>query len=397
MKNIYFLVDEFPRLGGLEVVTDRLAQDLANRGIPVTIVCRTRGQKKDHIERAYSIQCWSPLNYAQKHSALQGVPLVMKPLALTLIVLRKIKKLAWAVDITEKIISRKIVSSWGTDDIVVATRGDILDSFLAQSGLVRERNQIPTIINQFHTSLDPLGEYGAFIEESYRNRDVISGFTVLSRRCQESFISRWGTPILVLPNPNPPDMEHLLRDFSKTVVVAARLVESKQVGMSIQAFQKFISSPEFSDWSMKIYGAGVEEGNLKKYVKDLGLDAQVTFMGLSSPGKMFSQAGLHLMSSRFEGWSLVTQEAGCYGVPTVAFNVSGGVQQLVTSLQGGLAEPFNIDELVEMMRVKARSAAHQEYARHIMNQSQRYNVEDVVDYFISWLNSLQLTENQACS
>lgn len=122
MKKIYFLVDEFPRLGGAEVVTDRLAQELANRGIPVTVVCRTRGAQKSK-SRAYAIQCWSPLSYAEKRSAIQGIPLIMKPLGFTLVALRKVKKLAWAVDITEKIFSRRVVSSWGADDIVVATRG----------------------------------------------------------------------------------------------------------------------------------------------------------------------------------------------------------------------------------------------------------------------------------
>ena len=60
MKKIYFLVDEFPRLGGVEVVTDRLAQELANRGIPVTVVCRTKGSQK-YKGGAYTTQCWSPL------------------------------------------------------------------------------------------------------------------------------------------------------------------------------------------------------------------------------------------------------------------------------------------------------------------------------------------------
>lgn len=392
MKKIYFLVDEFPRLGGAEVVTDRLAQELANRGIPVTVVCRTRGAQKSK-SRAYAIQCWSPLSYAEKRSAIQGIPLIMKPLGFTLVALRKVKKLAWAVDITEKIFSRRVVSSWGADDIVVATRGDILDIFLAQSNLRHRGGQLPLIINQFHTSLDPLGEYGAFIEESYRNRDVISGLTVLSQRCQKSFIGEWGLPVLVLPNPNPSDADYVLRDFSKTVVVAARLVESKQVDISIQAFKKFISYPEFSDWNMKVFGAGTEEENLKKYVKELGLEAQVSFMGLSAPGKMFSQAGLHLMCSRFEGWSLVTQEAGCYGVPTIAFDVSGGVHDLVNSLNGDLAEPGDLESLVELMKAKARLSAQQENAQRIISQVYQYDVEKIATRFVSWLNELQVAKS----
>ncbi|WP_237242428.1 glycosyltransferase [Rothia nasimurium] len=392
MKKIYFLVDEFPRLGGAEVVTDRLAQELANRGIPVTVVCRTKGAQK-YKGGAYTTRCWSPLSYAQKRSAIQGIPLIMKPLGFTLVALRKVKKLAWAVDITEKILSRRIVSSWDADDIVVATRGDILDIFLAQSDFRRRGSQVPLIINQFHTSLDPLGEYGAFIEESYRNRDVISGLTVLSQRCQESFIGEWRLPVLVLPNPNPSDAEYVLRDFSKTVVVAARLVESKQVDISIQAFKKFISYPEFSDWSMRIFGAGTEEENLKKYVKELGLDTQVSFMGLTAPGKMFSRAGLHLMCSRFEGRPLVIQEAGCYGIPTIAFNVSGGVHDLVHSLSGGLAEPGDLESLVELMKVNARLAGQRENAQRIVNQVYQYDVERVATRFVSWLNELKVTKS----
>lgn len=38
----------------------------------------------------------------------------------------------------------------------------------------------------------------------------------------------------------------------------------------------------------------------------------------------------------------MAQEAGCYGVPTIAFNVSGGFHDLVTSLNGDLAEPGDL-------------------------------------------------------
>lgn len=391
MKKIYFLVDEFPRLGGAEVVTDRLAQELATQGVDVTVVCKTFGVQKNR-KRAYAVRCWSPLNYAQKRSALQGIPTFLKPLGASLIILRKLKKLAGAVNVTEKILSRRIASSWSEDDIIVSTRGDILDEFLSQSNLLDGKHKLPLIVNQFHTSLDPLGEYGAFIEESYKNRDVISGLTVLSQRCQESFIGDWRLPTLVLPNPNPPSNENVLRDFSKTVVVAARLVESKQVDVSIKAFKKFTAYSEFSDWNMKIYGAGVEESNLKSYVHELGLDERVSFMGVTAPGRMFSQAGLHLMTSRFEGRSLVIQEAGCYGVPTIAFDVSGGVHELVTSLCGGLAEPGNLEALVELMKVNARLASQQEHAQRIISQSHEYDVEKVATRLVSWLNELKATK-----
>lgn len=390
MKKIYFLVDEFPRLGGGEVVTDRLAQELTVRDIDVTVICRTPGFYKIQ-ERSYTVQCWSPLSYAQKRSALQGLSLIMQPLGLLLIVLRKINMLSMGVNFTEKILSRRIASTWDKDDVVIATRGDILDVFLTQSGLRGNKENLPIIINQFHTSLDPLGEYGAFLEESQKNCDVIDGLTVLSRRCKESFIQGWGIPVLVLPNPNPTGEGKKLRDFSKTVVVAARFVESKQIDVSIRAFKKFVSDAEFSDWNMKIYGAGAEEANLRALVKGLNLESQIAFMGLSSPGEMFAQAGLHLMCSRFEGWSLVTQEAGCYGVPTVAFDVSGGVHSLVTSLNGGLAELGDIEGLVTLMKSHALLSSQQEHAQKIMEQSRRYDVEEVATYFLRWLDKLRVT------
>lgn len=264
-RTIYFLVDKFPRLGGAETVTDRLASELTERGERVVVLAKTSGMKLPR-EGAYTVEYWSPLAFALKQSVLRQISLRQVPRGLFLFALKKSGLLNKLVDISAAILIKKKIRRWNSADIVISTRADILLQLISSPAFnIRDK---PLIINQFHTSLNPLGEYGAFVEEARRSLKVIDGFTVLSENCRNSFINDWCIPTLVLDNPNPPLNKFSISSFEKRIVVASRLVESKQVDIAIKTFSRFVQDPLYEDWCMEIFGDGSERHALEKYGRE---------------------------------------------------------------------------------------------------------------------------------
>lgn len=103
------------------------------------------------------------------------------------------------------------------------------------------------------------------------------------------------------------------------------------------------------DWTVKMYCTGAMQDDLKAKVKDYGLEKQVLFM---PPTKDMEQAymtsSLCLMTSRFEGFPVVLQEAMGCGVPCLSFNCPSGPRYIITDQEDGvLVENGNIEAMAE--------------------------------------------------
>ena len=77
---------------------------------------------------------------------------------------------------------------------------------------------------------------------------------------------------------------------------------------------------------------------------DLKLNNKVTFTGkLSNPEMYYAQADLYLIGSYYEGFPNALLEVGFHGVPAVAYDVPGGIPEIMTAQSGILVEDGNIE------------------------------------------------------
>lgn len=147
--------------------------------------------------------------------------------------------------------------------------------------------------------------------------------------------------------PNPVDMgsgdaSHRARTGRPTVLAAGRLVPIKRFDRLIDSF----SIAGLEDWRLRIVGDGKEEVALRRHAVDRGLEGRVEFAGRKRHSEMESQyqnAEIFALSSEHEGFGMVLAEAALCGLPSVAFNVSGGVRSIVKDgVTGFLAEPGDV-------------------------------------------------------
>ncbi len=100
-----------------------------------------------------------------------------------------------------------------------------------------------------------------------------------------------------------------------------------------------------------IIGAGSEKRNLVDAIQLAGLTTDVHLLGQKkNPFIYFKNARLFCMTSRHEGFPNVLLEAGACGLPFVAFNVPGGIKEIIQSGKNGfLAKDEDIAGMAQLI------------------------------------------------
>lgn len=120
------------------------------------------------------------------------------------------------------------------------------------------------------------------------------------------------------------------------LISVGRLISIKGQEFAIKVVQLLIEKK--CKVNLTIVGQGPDENRLKKLVKDLEMNAYVSFLGKKSQieiKKILSKHDVFLMTStkdtdgRSEAFGVVSLEAQAMGLPIVAFN-SGGVPETLT-------------------------------------------------------------------
>ncbi|MGW4817577.1 glycosyltransferase [Streptomyces sp. NPDC004227] len=145
-------------------------------------------------------------------------------------------------------------------------------------------------------------------------------------------------PLSIVPGTPSPRTE-------KVVVNVGRLSHEKGVDMLLDAWAE--AAPKQPGWTLRIYGRGEAEAQLKRQCAELGLEDSVDFAGQTDdvPGALRGSS-VFVQSSRGEGFPLVLLEAMATGLPCVAFDCAPGVREIVAHEENGLlARPGNTSEL----------------------------------------------------
>ncbi|MFE0135058.1 glycosyltransferase [Streptomyces sp. NPDC059037] len=124
----------------------------------------------------------------------------------------------------------------------------------------------------------------------------------------------------------------------KVVCSIGRLADQKGVDMLVDTWA--LVAPQRPDWTLRIYGAGADEADLRRQCTRLGLDGSVQWMGRTGdvPG-VLAQSSVFVQSSRGEGFPLALMEAMASAVPCAAFDCAPGVREIVRDGEDGLLAP----------------------------------------------------------
>ncbi len=166
----------------------------------------------------------------------------------------------------------------------------------------------------------------------YRRADAIVCQTAAVRRCFPAAVQ---DKLVTIPNPVPlPDVVRPAAEVKRLCAVG-RLAHQKGFDLLVAAFAKV--APRWPDWRLDIWGEGPERAALEGQVRDLALEERVVLRGISPrPRAWVAEAGIFVLSSRYEGFPNVLGEAMAAGLPVIATDCDFGPADMVEHGRSGL-------------------------------------------------------------
>jgi glycosyltransferase involved in cell wall biosynthesis len=115
----------------------------------------------------------------------------------------------------------------------------------------------------------------------------------------------------------------------------------------------------FPTWTLRLFGNGPLEDDLRQQAVTLGVADSVEFAGHTTDvlGAL-REASIFALASRAEGFPISLLEASAMGLPSVCFACAPGVREIVDDgVTGALIRPGNVEQfasrLEELMRDEA--------------------------------------------
>ena len=209
--------------------------------------------------------------------------------------------------------------------------------------LVRGRNGIAIGMEHNYPPLQPVGKFREVLRRwSYARLDAVVALTSesadwLRRHTKARLVS-------VIPNsvslPLPENAPRLLAgdviaDGRKFLLAVGRLHKQKGFDRLLDGFAQVAA--RHGDWDLVILGEGELRGALEAQVARLGLGGRVSLPGhAGNVADWYRAADAFVLTSRYEGFSMVLLEAMAHGCPVVSVDCDTGPRDVIRDGEDGL-------------------------------------------------------------
>ncbi|MFS0561721.1 glycosyltransferase [Terribacillus sp. 179-K 1B1 HS] len=152
----------------------------------------------------------------------------------------------------------------------------------------------------------------------------------LTNEQEKDITSRYDvtTKLHVIPHAAPDTPSPQQGYNPKVAVTLARFEPQKRLDEGIAAFKHVVE--RIPDAEYHIYGMGPLENDLKKQIKQLGLEQNVKLLGFSSnPAASYQSAACTILTSDFEGFGMVLTETLAAGTPAVSYDIKYGPKDII--------------------------------------------------------------------
>ncbi|WP_055567090.1 stealth conserved region 3 domain-containing protein [Streptomyces atriruber] len=344
---ITYLLGWGDEMGGTELATYTQARHLAERpGIEVEVVSVFRTRAEPFFAEARGL----PVRHLVDRTVTPERPVRDSELddaaCRTLAALpSELIRPAWE-DAFDRLSDVEMTAALGSldTDVLVTTTPALLAAAVALA---------PARVVTVHQEHRPTQRRGPSGEPLLLHAPRLDALVALTGRTRDWIAESLGATapeLAVIPNAVPDGFRPRADGESKVIVMAARLTGEKRVDHAIRAFAQVAEA--HPEWTLRIFGSGHRERQLRRLVDGFGLHDRVELLGpCQDMAAEWAKAGLSLMTAGHnEAFPLVLLEALAAGVPVVAYDVLTGPAEIVRHrVDGLLVPPGEVDELAFAM------------------------------------------------
>ena len=322
--HILYIYSEISIKGGTDRVLVEKANYLSNHGYDVTIVTEAQ------LGRELSF----PINPAVKHIDMgldfnkQYTQGTIGRVWTYFSLIREYKK------------RLKVVLQREKPDIVISIMGRSLD-FIAEinDGSVKivEAHTTKTHLRSLHLMEERGGIYkyaARYLRwKMCRNVSKLDAIVVLTK--QDANDWKEAKQVMVIPNAVPFDTQEVSLLNNKHVIMVGRYNDAKGYDYLIPAWD--VVHQKHPDWELHVYGSGELHDQVVRWIRERHLeDTIILHEPVDNIKEKYLESSIAVLSSRYEGFSLVLLEAMSCGVPFVSFDCPHGPRNIIKNGEDGL-------------------------------------------------------------
>jgi len=321
MKKILYTIAGTYRAAGMERVLADKANYLAAKGYKIVIVTTDQRGQKPAFDLDSSIKCYDlDINYEVNNGGSLASKLFNYP--------------------GKQIRHRKRLKA-----VVNAEKPDIcISMFCGDEGFLPKFKDGSKKLLEVHFSRFKRLQYGrgglwriADRIQYWHDALKVRRFDRFIMLTNEDF-GYWGHPKngQVIPNSLAQIPAETSPLDSRTAVFVGRLSYQKAPERLIDVWRRISYLPKGKDWKLRIVGDGELLDKLKADAKNLNIEFLPPQKDMD---RIYKEASVLLLTSRYEGLPMVLLEAQAYGVPAVSFACKCGPADVISDGKSGFLVP----------------------------------------------------------
>ena len=196
------------------------------------------------------------------------------------------------------------------------------------------------LVSRLYTNLILKKRYFRMIE---RHADVVVTLTE-----GDSHLWKKARHVEVIPNFSTMAVSRMADYKNKRVIAVGRLSAEKGYDRLLKIWKRV--SPQHQDWSLEFFG----DGKLHHMLTNMIHDLQLLNVTINPPtphiSEEYTKSAICVMTSHFEGFSLVLLEAIRHGLPCIAFDCPFGPASIIKDgICGYLIEENSIEQYAQKL------------------------------------------------
>lgn len=214
----------------------------------------------------------------------------------------------------------------------------------------------------------------------------------LSKEVQNSVINEYGidakdTPVVL--NGVPLDNCHRKHDYSsyKKILHVGRFSPAKNHESLVKAVTTIVKNGY--DVELYLFGQGELEESIKELVKNLHMDKNIIFCGLTDDVySVMQKCDIFVLPSLYEGIPMTLIEAMGTGMPILTSNV-GGIPDMIENEKSGLLCEPTVESIVEgLVRLISSEEDRELYGNNAFISSEKFSADKMAnDYYEIYLRA----------